>query len=750
MKVSIVVNTYNRMHTLPRTLKSLSYLRYPFLEVIVVNGPSSDGTSEYLSKEWASAVKILSLNEANLSKSRNIGLGAASGEIVCFLDDDGIPEPDWIDHLVTQYCDETVAAVGGWVRDHTGVSFQTKFIISGRDTVSDVLVTDMDKVPVSKPQTDRFPGLIGVNSSFRRSYLIEVGGFDESYAYFLDETDVIVRLVDHGYKVKIVPEAQVHHKYAPSHIRAKSGIPKSLTQIASSTSYFIIKNALPKNSMLERFEKIQSIKRNWLNHTNWLLDNDMIDFAECNRLQNEFELGTAQGIRTAFQFPLGQLMRTDEVSPWKIFKVPLNLEDRLKVAFVSALYPPRPCGGVAIFIHSLAVELAKQGHEVTVITQADGTNPHTVDFEDGVWVHRLPSIRESDSSNLNAMPDLGVMPDMPPKQFQDAVSVLKELDRVNGHRNFDLVVGAIWDLDIAAVISSKRYRTAIYLVTSYKLMEESKKEWSENVDFYQNHFLKMVNAEAWALAETDHILASTEAILADCQKAYSNIIDHSKVSIIPFGLPDKNMVSSSSEKADITILFVGRLEYRKGIDQILEIAPSIIQDHPNVSFRIVGDNTLIDSGGVNYMNKFCSEHANKDWLERVRFLGHVDEETLDMEYRDCDIFIAPSRYESFGLIYLEAMRHGKPCIGTTAGGIPEVIVDGQTGLTVEPSNSNELRAAIDQLVSDRDYRLFLGRNGKMQFEQRFTIEKFATNFLSFSLSKSAPYASEALQKKPVA
>jgi hypothetical protein len=716
------------MHTLPRTLTSLLYLRYPYLEIIVVNGPSSDGTAEYLFSEWADKVKILNLDEANLSKSRNIGLNASSGEIVCFIDDDGIPEPDWIDQLVPQYQDEAVAAVGGWVRDHTGVDFQTKFIISGRDTVSDIKIAEPSEVPDCEPHAERFPGLIGVNSSFRRSHLTQIGGFDESYSYFLDETDVIVRLVDNGYQIKIVPYAEVHHKYAPSHIRADTGIPKSLIQIANSTSYFITKNSPPQLSLLKRFERIMNIKMNWFNHTNWLASSGMIDISECSRLQNEFEEGMALGIRTAFQFPLGQLMKVLPPTSWKAFSPLSNYKDRIRFAFVTALYPPRACGGVAVFIHSLAVELAKQGHEVTVITQADGVNGHTVDFEDGVWVHRLRSDHNSEITFAEPMPD------MPPKQWQDAVAVLNEIDRVNNHRNFDLIVGAIWDLDLAAVIASKRYKTAFYLVTSYKLMEESKKEWTENIDFYHNHFLKMVNAEAWALKEVDHILASTDAILSDCQKAYGNIIDQSKVAIVPFGLSDRQPVLQDKNDTEIVILFVGRLEYRKGIDVVLAVAPLILCAHPNVSFRIVGDNTLQDSTGTNYMKNFQDEHKDDEWLDRVVFLGHVDEEELDSEYRECDIFIAPSRYESFGLIYLEAMRYGKPCIGTTAGGIPEVVFDGQTGLTVEPSDSNALRVAIDLLIEDRDYRLFLGKNARERFEQKFTIEKFASNFLSFSRS----------------
>lgn len=723
MRVSIIVNTFNRMHTLPKTLNSLLYLRHPDIETVVVNGPSTDGTDDYLARYWAGKIKLIQCEAPNLSKSRNLGLNAASGEIVCFIDDDGIPEANWIDQLIPYYSDKNVAAVGGWVRDHTGVEFQTKYIISGRDTVSSVLVSDPSEVPVCQQGAERFPGLIGVNSSFRRSHLIGVGGFDESYAYFLEETDAIVRLIDDGYKVIVTPDAVVHHKYAPSHIRAETGILKSLTQIANSSSYFIMRNSLPDLSVQERLTKIHKIKENWLGHIYWMTEQKLIEPKESQRLLCEFEQGINTGICTSFEFPLGQLNTANEVTPWNAFPKTCDPSERLKLAFVTALYPPRPCGGVAVFIHGLAVELAKLGHEITVITHADHNNLHTVDFEDGVWVHRLP-ITTSVTQILS-----NPMPEMPLGQQQDAIKVLSELDRINDYRKFDCVVGAIWDLDIAAVIASGKYRTAMYLVTSYKLMEESKKEWTSNLDFYNNHFLKMVDAEIWALKEVDHIIASTNAILADSQRVYENVIDPKKVSIIPFGLSIKENVCCREDSSPICVLFVGRLEYRKGIDILLNVAPYILEENSNVVFKIIGDNSLSSADGKNFMEEFLDLHKHEQWIDRVLFLGHVDDETLNSEYSRCDIFVAPSRYESFGLIYLEAMRYGKPCIGTTAGGIPEVVLNEITGLTVEPANSEALREAINSLIKDQNLRISLGQNGRKRFENFFTIQKFAASFL---------------------
>lgn len=723
MRISLVVNTYNRMHTLPSTLHSLEFLRYPDLEVIVVDGPSTDGTLDYLLANWQDKVKICTCGEANLSKSRNIGIQNASGDIVCFTDDDGIPEPDWLNQLVTAYADASVGAAGGWVRNHTGVEYQTKYIVSSRASTSEVQIVDPDLVPESKPYTEKFPGLIGVNSSFRRKALIEVGGFDEEYAYFLDETDVLARVVDAGYKVKIIPHAEVHHKYAPSHIRSTNGVARSWLQIMTSTAYYIIKNALPGTKLTNCMEAISAHKNNLTNHTNWFLSQDMIDETRHSELLSEITLGADKGIADAFEYPLRQLIGQRAATLWKRFPPLMPTEQRLRLAFVTALYPPRPCGGVAVFINNLAKQLAKSGHEITVITQSEPGRGHTVDFEDGVWVHRLPD----SEAMLCEYPSC--LPDMPEQQKRVAGRVLAELNRVYERRQFQFVIGTIWDLDLAAVIASKRYPVGMYLVTSYKLMEESKPEWRENADFYNSHFLKMVAAERWALANANYIFASTHAILADTESAYEFQIDRNSLQILPFGVPDviKYDDYSVSDKGVIELLYVGRLEKRKGADVILEVIPKILVANNFVRFTCIGDNTIPSEDGRTYQDKFMDEFGGCEWIDRVRFLGHVDEYELEAAYANCDIFVAPSRYESFGLIYLEAMRFGKPCIGTVAGGIPEVIADQETGLLALPGDAASLYDVIDQLIKDDELRKRMGEAGRRRYSDKFTTEKFSSN-----------------------
>src|SRR5579863_7100114 len=123
--VSVVINTYNRRQSIPNTLAGLRGLRYSEFEIIVVNGPSTDGTSEFLEK-WSSNIKRVDCSEANLAASRNAGIAASSGQIIAFIDDDAVPHPNWLAELARPYLDPRVGGVGGFTVDNTGARYQVR------------------------------------------------------------------------------------------------------------------------------------------------------------------------------------------------------------------------------------------------------------------------------------------------------------------------------------------------------------------------------------------------------------------------------------------------------------------------------------------------------------------------------------------------------------------------------------------------------------------------------------------------
>lgn len=116
----------------------------------------------------------------------------------------------------------------------------------------------------------------------------------------------------------------------------------------------------------------------------------------------------------------------------------------------------------------------------------------------------------------------------------------------------------------------------------------------------------------------------------------------------------------------------------------------------------------------------------------VTFVGPVDDDELPKYYNDCDVFVMPSReipqdpsVEAFGIVYLEASACGKPVIGGRSGGAEEAIVDGMTGLLVDPWNIEELAEAINRLLSDGDFARELGENGRHWVKKQMNWERAA-------------------------
>ncbi len=273
--VSVVVNTYNRAPSLRLTLAGLAQLDYPQVEVVVVNGPSTDDT-EAVMAAYQGRIKAARCPERNLSMSRNVGIAAAAGDIVAFIDDDAYPDPAWLDRLMAAYADPEVAGAGGPVYDHTGARFQTRYIISDRIGRSTLVFDHNPSAWLNLPGAGSFPSLLGTNSSFRRDRLLEIGGFDEEFEYFLDETDVCARLVDAGYVVAQLDDGAVYHKFLPSDIRGESRAARDRYVVAKNTCYFALKNAREGSSFFAACTGLAEFVETQRRDYRWNIDHGLL------------------------------------------------------------------------------------------------------------------------------------------------------------------------------------------------------------------------------------------------------------------------------------------------------------------------------------------------------------------------------------------------------------------------------------------------------------------------------------------
>ena len=170
------------------------------------------------------------------------------------------------------------------------------------------------------------------------------------------------------------------------------------------------------------------------------------------------------------------------------------------------------------------------------------------------------------------------------------------------------------------------------------------------------------------------------------------------------------------------IMTVGRLDERKGHDMVIRVMAHVVKQFPNVVYIIVG------KGREEQQLKNLAN--NLKLQELVIFTGFVADESLPDYYNLCDVFVLPNRetesndqlkgdYEGFGVVFLEASACGKPVIAGKSGGSSEAVVDGITGLMVDPRGEDDIAHAIERILEDKSFAGSLGMAGRNRAEKEF-------------------------------
>ena len=173
----------------------------------------------------------------------------------------------------------------------------------------------------------------------------------------------------------------------------------------------------------------------------------------------------------------------------------------------------------------------------------------------------------------------------------------------------------------------------------------------------------------------------------------------------------------------INILFVGRLEKRKGLDYLLKAYRQVKKEFPESRLIVVGP-------GTRFRRKY-EKQVSKSGLTDVVFIGHISYDELPRYYKTADIFCAPATgQESFGIVLLEAMAVGKPIVATNIEGYAGVLTHGQEGLLVPPKNDRGLAQALLRLMSDDSLRRQMGDRGLVT-AQEYNWEKVARRVFGY-------------------
>ena len=179
-----------------------------------------------------------------------------------------------------------------------------------------------------------------------------------------------------------------------------------------------------------------------------------------------------------------------------------------------------------------------------------------------------------------------------------------------------------------------------------------------------------------------------------------------------------------SQDATVAV-FVGQLSEQKGLHHLLRAMRKISDE--NIHLIVAGDSTLwqtMNSPLESMTNEYETRLAREAEGLNVHFMGRLASEQLPNAYRAADIMVCPSEWtEPFGIVNIEAMASALPVIASRTGGIPEIVIDNDTGILVEPADADSLANAIAILASDRAKRVEMGRRGQERVEQQFTWER---------------------------
>jgi len=708
--VSIVVCTLDRAPHLRRLLASLRHLDYPRFEVIVVAGPSTDETDAVLT-EFAGQVKVARCREANLSRARNLGVAATAGDLVAFIDDDALPASvRWLAALAAPFAlDPALGACGGPVLVGDGSQAEFEGGATSDYGLQAFVAGDLARQGATLDGYHWVARVAGCNCAFRRETLVAIGGFDETFTYYLDESDVCLRLARAGYGIATRADAAVRHYSARSAVR-RSFHDLDWRTIARSDTYYALKNGAdaPIRRLLTT---LQLAPRKHF-------------FRDIGRFRREGHYGRGRWLRYLTRWGAGvvaglwlggtrarRLGVPAALTPSPFAQFPRATPERLRVGLIARHYPPHPVGGgIGVYTRELAHGLHALGHEVHVFTESADAVRH-----EGLrlFVH---GIRPEPFPVAARMPTTD-------RHLRWSLAVAKRVIALaRGGFALDVVESPNWECEGVALRRADVVPLVVRLHSPLTAVSAAERR-APSADLEAS-----VRLERWLIANADGVTGSTEGVFTTVHQTMGwNPGRDTLHARIPLGVPSVPDVPPGKGRR---LLFVGRLERRKGAHTLLAVLPDLLRRYRDLEVDLVGAD-IVSPDGDSLRRRFESGHAWARWRRRCRFHGHLDDASLSQLYAACTVFVAPSLYESFGLVYLEAMRYGKAVIGCSTGGIPEVVRDGETGLLVTPDEPQALARAIARLLDDPALCHRLGESARRVVAEEFSSRLMAERTVSF-------------------
>jgi glycogen(starch) synthase len=359
----------------------------------------------------------------------------------------------------------------------------------------------------------------------------------------------------------------------------------------------------------------------------------------------------------------------------------------MRVLMLSWEYPPVVVGGLGRHVHALATRLAAQGHDVVVLCRHEaGTDASTHPTTDAV-VEGVRVVRVAEDP-----PHLVFERDLVAWTLAMGHAMIRVAHRLLDGWRPDVVHAHDWLVTYPAVAIADEL--ALPLVATMHATEAGRHSgWLSQPLNQQVH-----SVEWWLANRADAIVTCSTAMRAEV----AHLFDVEVGTVIHNGIQARAWRIGTAEVAEVRrahslagtplLVFFGRLEWEKGVHDLVAALPRIRARHPGTRLVVAGKGRQEEE---------LVAVARKHRVRRaVDFVGHLSDRELRATLAAADAVVLPSRYEPFGIVALEAAAAGAPLVASAAGGLAEVVVDGRTGVSFPPGNVAALAEAVHTVLAD--------------------------------------------------
>ncbi|MDV3127109.1 glycosyltransferase family 4 protein [Mycobacterium sp. 21AC1] len=357
----------------------------------------------------------------------------------------------------------------------------------------------------------------------------------------------------------------------------------------------------------------------------------------------------------------------------------------MKILMVSWEYPPVVVGGLGRHVHHLATALAAAGHEVVVLSRRpSGTDPSTHPSSDEVSEGVRVVAAAQDPHEFEFGTDMMAWTlAMGHAMIRTGLTVKD----ASGQRWVpDVVHAHDWLVAHPAVALAEFFD--VPLVSTIHATEAGRHSgWVSGPISRQVHAV-----ESWLVHESDSLITCSTSMSEEITELFGPGLAETRVIRNGIDAALWPFAPRRPRQGPAQLLYVGRLEYEKGIHDAIAALPRIRRAHPGTTLTIAGDGT---------QQQWLVEQARKHKvLKATRFVGRLGHQDLVGALQAADAAVLPSHYEPFGIVALEAAATGTPLVTSNVGGLGEAVINGQTGMSFDPRDVAGLAAAVRAVLDD--------------------------------------------------